>query len=63
MSLLDGYLISCPYCGEEIELLIDASAGEQDYIEDCQVCCKPINVSIKLDSEGDVSVITRSDDE
>ena len=63
MSLLDGYLIGCPYCGEEIELLIDASAGEQDYIEDCQVCCKPINVSIKLDSEGDMSVTVRSDDE
>ena len=63
MSLLDGYLIGCPYCGEEIELLIDASAGEQDYIEDCQVCCKPINVSIKLDNEGDMSVTVRSDDE
>ena len=63
MSLLDGYLIGCPYCGEEIELLIDASAGEQDYIEDCQVCCKPINVSVRFDGEGDASVSVRSDDE
>ena len=63
MSLLDGYPISCPYCGEEIEISIDASAGDQDYIEDCQVCCKPINLSIRFDSEGDPSVVARSDDE
>lgn len=63
MSLLDSYPVGCPYCGEEIELLIDASAGDQDYIEDCQVCCKPINVSVRFDSEGDASVSVRSDDE
>lgn len=35
--------IHCPYCGERIGILLDASAGEQDYIEDCQVCCRPIS--------------------
>ena len=63
MSLLDDYRIGCPYCGEEIEILIDRSAGDQDYIEDCQVCCKPINLSIRLDSDGDLSVSARSDDD
>ncbi|HEY8682184.1 MAG TPA: CPXCG motif-containing cysteine-rich protein, partial [Rhodanobacter sp.] len=37
--------ISCPYCGEPIEILVDASAGDQHYIEDCQVCCRPIKLS------------------
>ncbi len=63
MSLLDGYLIGCPYCGEEIEILLDPSAGDQDYIEDCHVCCKPINLRIKFDREGDPIVTARSDDE
>lgn len=63
MSLLDGHVIGCPYCGEEIEILIDPSAGDQDYVEDCQVCCKPINLRIRFDSEGDASVTARSDDE
>ncbi|MBI3774381.1 MAG: CPXCG motif-containing cysteine-rich protein [Gammaproteobacteria bacterium] len=63
MSLLDAHLIGCPYCGEQIEILIDVSAGDQDYIEDCQVCCKPINLSIHIDHEGDLSVSARSDDE
>lgn len=34
----------CPYCGEVIELLVDASAGPQRYTEDCEVCCRPMVV-------------------
>lgn len=63
MSLHDSHLIDCPYCGETIEILIDASAGDQEYIEDCQVCCKPINISVRFDAEGEVSVTARSDNE
>ena len=36
--------VTCPYCGESIELLIDDSAAEQDYYEDCSVCCRPIRI-------------------
>jgi hypothetical protein len=46
--------ISCPYCGEVITLFIDEGGGaEQRYIEDCQVCCRPINVTVAFDDEGD----------
>ena len=34
--------IACPYCGETISVLIDESSMEHSYIEDCQVCCRPI---------------------
>ena len=34
--------IDCPYCGETLEILIDDSIESQRYIEDCQVCCQPI---------------------
>ena len=34
--------VSCPYCGESIWVLIDDSIEQQEYIEDCQVCCRPI---------------------
>lgn len=44
----------CPYCGEAIELTADASAGAQDYIEDCPVCCRPIQVRVGLDADGEV---------
>ena len=36
----------CPYCFERISMLLDCSEnGEQQYIEDCEVCCKPIQVT------------------
>lgn len=42
----------CPYCGEPITLLIDCSIAEQRYIEDCEVCCRPMNVSVAITAEG-----------
>ncbi|MBI1860999.1 MAG: CPXCG motif-containing cysteine-rich protein [Deltaproteobacteria bacterium] len=38
--------VSCPFCGQRISVLIDPSAGEQSYIEDCSVCCRPIQFSV-----------------
>ncbi len=52
--------IECPYCGERITLLIDASAGSQDYIEDCRVCCRPIEVAVSADG-GVLSGVEISD--
>lgn len=37
--------VRCPYCDETIELVIDLSAGDQSYTEDCHVCCQPMQVS------------------
>lgn len=42
----------CPYCGEPITLLIDCSIAEQRYIEDCEVCCRPMNVAVVITAEG-----------
>lgn len=61
--MLDSAVISCPYCGEAIEILLDASAGEQNYIEDCQVCCRPITVSVTLDTDGDAQASVMGEDD
>lgn len=42
----------CPYCGEPITLLIDCSEPQQSYIEDCEVCCRPMTVSVQLTPNG-----------
>ena len=42
--LLDEADVHCPFCGEPITLVIDLSVDEQDYVEDCCVCCRPIRV-------------------
>ncbi len=55
--------IGCPYCGESIKVLIDASELGQQYIEDCQVCCKPINFIISESIDGELTVNVYSDDE
>ena len=40
---------SCPYCGEPAEAVLDLSAGDQTYIEDCPVCCRPIVFTLQTD--------------
>jgi hypothetical protein len=55
--------INCPYCGEAVELLVDCSAGTQRYVEDCQVCCRPMNVSVSVDMNGDPFVDVRREDD
>jgi len=46
----------CPYCWEKIELVIDCSVAQQQYIEDCQVCCHPMEVTAVIDETGNVRV-------
>jgi len=48
--------IRCPYCGEALEILLDLSAGDQSYIEDCQVCCQPISISYRT-TEDDLTEV------
>jgi len=55
--------ISCPYCGESISILVDDSLPEQNYVEDCQVCCRPIVLDVVVDVDGDVVVSARSENE
>ena len=45
---MDTQAIRCPYCGESVEIFIDRSVRKQEYIEDCQVCCRPITLTITL---------------
>ncbi|HZZ73114.1 MAG TPA: CPXCG motif-containing cysteine-rich protein [Pirellulales bacterium] len=47
----------CPSCGEEIVVEVDLSAGaEQEYVEDCPVCCVPNVLRISVAADGDVSI-------
>ncbi|MBM7123879.1 CPXCG motif-containing cysteine-rich protein [Dyella flava] len=55
--------IQCPYCGERIDIVVDASAGDQRYIEDCQVCCRPISIEVWIDADEQVRVSVSGEDE
>lgn len=62
MEALKEWRINCPYCGEAFETTIDCSVDEQEYIEDCYVCCRPIIFQVTLDSD-DVFVTVRHENE
>ncbi|MCB1552474.1 MAG: CPXCG motif-containing cysteine-rich protein [Xanthomonadales bacterium] len=52
MLPLDSQFVRCPWCGERFEALIDASAGDADYTEDCPVCCRPIAMHLHGDDDA-----------
>jgi hypothetical protein len=59
-----GALVVCPCCGEPVEITLDPGSGtRQEYVEDCQVCCRPWQVSVVYDHYGtaEVSVVAADD--
>ncbi len=52
MMMQDVVGTQCPYCNESIQLLVDCSVPQQEYIEDCQVCCRPIQIVVLIDEDG-----------
>ncbi|TWI06183.1 Cysteine-rich CPXCG [Luteimonas cucumeris] len=61
--MLDSLAVQCPYCGERFDALVDASAGDAAYVEDCPVCCRPIELRLQLDEAGQILALhaTRDD--
>ena len=53
--------IYCPYCGESIEVLLNPEDVGAEYIEDCQVCCRPIEFFLREDAAGWLEAEVRSD--
>ena len=45
------HYFSCPYCGEQISMVLDLSIDKQTYVEDCEVCCHPIEISYSVEDE------------
>jgi hypothetical protein len=50
--MLEEHFFTCPYCWEEISVLLDLSVSVQSYVEDCEVCCNPITISFESDGEA-----------
>lgn len=49
--------VECPYCGEAISIVVDTSVDEQEYVEDCSVCCRPIEFQVKC-ADGEVEEVS-----
>ncbi|MGI8785493.1 MAG: CPXCG motif-containing cysteine-rich protein [Acidobacteriota bacterium] len=46
------YFFTCPYCAAEISMVLDTSVPSQTYVEDCEVCCNPIEVRYVMEQDG-----------
>ena len=56
--------VTCPYCGEAVTIGLDPGSGtDQEYVEDCQVCCRPWRVRLSYDGAGAATVLVEADDE
>jgi len=53
---LNSHHVQCPYCWESFELLVDCSVPQQSYVEDCEVCCRPILLRVIVDDDGSITV-------
>ncbi|ANG64530.1 hypothetical protein A8C75_20020 [Marinobacterium aestuarii] len=63
MNTQEEVAFYCPYCGERISVLVDCSEAEQQYVEDCQVCCSPMVLDIQVDDSGMPTVDARPENE
>jgi hypothetical protein len=64
MSLEELENFYCPYCGETNELLVDLSGGpHQEFVVDCEVCCAPIVVRLKIQGNAVVSMDVQRENE
>jgi hypothetical protein len=53
------HFFPCPYCGEEISMVLDPSVSDQSYIEDCEVCCRPIEIRYSIEDDALVEFAAR----
>lgn len=63
MNRTETVNVECPYCGETIEISVDCSVENQSYIEDCQVCCRPMDLNVVIDEAGTPIVEVSREDE
>jgi endogenous inhibitor of DNA gyrase (YacG/DUF329 family) len=62
--MLEAVEVECPYCGERFETTADTSGGDQEYIEDCPVCCRPVEFHLVTGADGELlALIPRRDDD
>lgn len=48
---MQEHFFQCPYCWESISMLVDVSQAYQKYIEDCEICCNPIELEISAENQ------------
>jgi hypothetical protein len=58
MEATHNVAIACPYCGESFDTKVDLTGGSFEYVEDCQVCCQPINLKVEVSEAAELTGVT-----
>ncbi len=58
-SVEEDCFINCPYCLESIEIRVDLTGGQNQFLNyDCEVCCRPITLQVEINDDGNINIIT-----
>jgi hypothetical protein len=60
MERIDAFLVTCPYCGEEVEIHVEEDVSGS-FVQDCEVCCNPWLVRVRRSSDGPSVSVRRAD--
>ena len=63
MALTEAAPVTCPCCGEAVEVELDAGDAGQELVEDCAVCCRPMRLRVDLDADGAPYASARREDD
>ena len=47
-ELIEFSAVDCPHCGESFELAVDVSEGNAEFVVDCEICCRPMTVTVRV---------------
>lgn len=58
LSVTDSLTIECPHCGETFAVAFDVSEGSARFTIDCEVCCRPMQLTIGVSEDGEIDSLT-----
>jgi hypothetical protein len=61
MEMLKTVVVQCPHCWEPFEIVVDRSLAEQEYVEDCEVCCSPVVIRVASTDDDEIDVEARAE--
>lgn len=60
--MLEERVIDCPCCGARFTALVDPSEANCEYIQDCEVCCRPLRFVLRGDADGEIALQVQRED-
>lgn len=63
MDALERVNVECPYCGNMIELTVERTIAKQSYVDECQICCRTMQLEVEADEDAELSITVHREDD